>query len=150
MQKRANFVPEGSNPLYEKFINYIMEGGKKTIARKIFNDSMRIVTEKTKKDPLEIFNNAIDNVKPQKEVKPKRIGGAVYQIPREVSANRQIMLAFRWILDSASSEKGAPMHKRLANEIMNAAEGQGKAIKKREEAHKMAAANKAFAHYSRY
>jgi small subunit ribosomal protein S7 len=150
MQKRAHFVPEGSNPLYEKFINYIMESGKKTVARKIFNDSMRIVTEKTKKDPSEVFNKAIDNVKPQKEVKPKRIGGAVYQIPREVSANRQIILAFRWILDAARSEKGAPMHKRLANEIMNAAEGQGKAIKKREDAHKMAAANKAFAHYSRY
>lgn len=150
MQKRAHFVPEESNPLYEKFINYIMERGKKTVARRIFKDAMRIVTEKTKKDPAAVFNKAIDNVKPQKEVKPKRIGGAVYQIPREVNANRQITLAFRWILDAARSEKSAPMHKRLANEIMQAAEGQGKAIKKREDAHKMAAANKAFAHYARY
>lgn len=150
MQKRANFVPEGSNPLYEKFINYIMDGGKKTVARTIFNDAMRTISEKTKQDPVVVFNKAIDNVKPQKEVKPKRIGGAVYQIPREVNANRQITLAFRWILEAARSEKGAPMYKKLANEIMQAAEEQGKAIKKRNDMHKMAAANKAFAHYARY
>lgn len=150
MQKRAHFVPEGSNPLYEKFINYIMKGGKKTIARRIFKDAMIIIGEKTKKDPATVFNKAIDNVKPQKEVKPKRIGGAVYQIPREVNGNRQITLAFRWILSAARTENGSQMSKRLANEIMQAAEEQGKAIKKRDDTHRMAAANKAFAHYSRY
>lgn len=150
MQKRAHFTPKGSNPLYEKFINYVMHDGKKTIARKIFNDSFKIISEKTKEDPGKIFNKAIDNVKPQMEVKPKRIGGAVYQIPREVSANRQIALAFRWLITAARSGKGSAMQQRLANELIQAAEGQGAAVKKKEDTHKMAAANKAFAHFARY
>jgi len=150
MQKRAHFTPKGSNPLYEKFINYLMNDGKKTIARRIFNDSMQMITEKTKEDPGKIFNKAIDNVKPQMEVKPKRIGGAVYQIPREVNANRQITLAFRWLLIAARGSKGSSMYKRLANEFIQAAEGQGAACKKKEDTHKMAAANKAFAHFARY
>lgn len=150
MQKRARFIPQGSNPLYEKFINYIMRRGKKTVARNIFNDTMKLISEKTKEDPSAIFNKAIDNVKPQMEVKPKRIGGAVYQIPREVNANRQITLAFRWLIDAARTNKGSAMHIRLSNELIQAAEGQGSAVKKREDTHKMAAANKAFAHYARY
>jgi small subunit ribosomal protein S7 len=150
MQKRANFTPKGSNPLYEKFINYIMKQGKKTIARKIFNDAMKEIGEKTKEDPLKVFHKALDNIKPQMEVKPKRIGGAVYQIPREVNANRQITLAFRWIISATRSGKGSPMYTRLARELMDAAEGQGNAVKKKEDTHKMAAANRAFAHYARY
>ncbi len=150
MQKRANFIPTGSNPLHEKFINYIMDGGKKTIARKIFNDALRTISEKTKEEPAKIFNKALDNVKPQMEVKAKRIGGAVYQIPREVNANRQIALAFRWILAAAKSTKGSAMYQRLANELIQAAEGQGVAVKRKEDTHKMAAANKAFAHFARY
>jgi small subunit ribosomal protein S7 len=150
MQKRAHFIPKDSNPLYEKFINYIMKRGKKTVARKIFNDAMKLISEKTKEDPAKIFNKAIDNVKPQMEVKPKRIGGAVYQIPREVNANRQITLAFRWILTAARSNKGSAMYQKLAHELMQAAEGQGAAVKKKEDTHKMAAANKAFAHYAKY
>jgi small subunit ribosomal protein S7 len=150
MQKRAHFIPKDSNPLYEKFINYIMNDGKKTTARRIFNDSMQMITEKTKEDPGKIFNKAIDNVKPQMEVKPKRIGGAVYQIPLEVNANRQITLAFRWLIGAARSQKGSAMYKRLANEIIQASEGQGSACKKKEDTHKMAAANKAFAHFARY
>ncbi|MFC1810282.1 30S ribosomal protein S7 [Patescibacteria group bacterium] len=150
MQKRAHFTPKGSNPLYEKFINYIMHDGKKTIARRIFNNSMQFISEKTKEDPGKIFNKAIDNVKPQMEVKPKRIGGAVYQIPREVNANRQITLAFRWLITAARSGKGSAMYQKLANEFMQAAEGQGTACKKKEDTHKMAAANKAFAHFARY
>ncbi|MCD6109157.1 30S ribosomal protein S7 [bacterium] len=150
MQKRARFIPKDSNPLYEKFINYLMLGGKKTVARKIFNDAMKSVGEKTKEDPMKIFNKALDNIKPQMEVKPKRIGGGVYQIPREVKANRQITLAFRWLLIATRAGKGSPMYQRLANELIQAAEGQGAAIKKKEDTHRMAAANKAFAHYGRY
>lgn len=149
MHKRAHFTPKDSNPLYEKFINYIMMDGKKTVARTIFNDSMKMIGEKTKEDPTKIFNKALDNIKPQMEVKPKRIGGSIYQIPKEVNANRQITLAFRWLLAAARSGDGE-MSKRLANEIMQAAEGQGSAIKKKEDTHRMAAANKAFAHYGRY
>ena len=150
MQKKATFIPKDSNPLYEKFINYIMQAGKKTIARRIFTESMTIVGEKTKQDPAKIFNQALDNIKPQMEVKPKRIGGAVYQIPREVAANRQITLAFRWLLGAVRGGKGSPVAQRLANELMQAAEGAGTAIKKKEDTHRMAAANKAFAHYARY
>lgn len=150
MQKRAHFTPKGSNPLYEKFINYVMHDGKKTVARKIFSDTFKIINDKTKEEPGKIFNKALDNVKPQMEVKPKRIGGAVYQIPREVNANRQIALAFRWLINAARSGKGTGMEHRLANELMQAAEGTGAAMKKREDTHKMAAANKAFAHFARY
>ena len=150
MQKRASFIPQDSNPLYEKFINYIMQRGKKTTARRIFKDAMDIVSKKTKEDPTKVFNKALDNIKPQMEVKPKRIGGAVYQIPREVNANRQITLAFRWLIGAARGNKGAAMADKLAQEIMNASDGQGSAIKKKEDTHRMAAANKAFAHYARY
>lgn len=150
MQKRAHFTPKGSNPLYEKFINYVMHDGKKTVARKIFDDTFKIINDKTKEEPGKVFNKALDNVKPQMEVKPKRIGGAVYQIPREVNANRQIALAFRWLINAARSGKGTGMEQRLANELMQAAEGTGSAMKKREDTHKMAAANKAFAHFARY
>lgn len=150
MEKRARFTPKGSNPLYEKFINYLMLDGKKTVARRIFSDSMTVISEKTKEEPSKIFNKAIDNIKPQMEVKPKRIGGAVYQIPKEVTANRQITLAFRWLLTASRAGKGSSMHQRLATEIMQASEGQGAAVKKKEDTHKMAAANKAFAHFARY
>ena len=150
MQKRAHFIPKGSNPLHEKFINYIMTRGKKSVARSIFNETMRLVSEKTKQDPNKIFMQAIDNVKPQMEVKPKRIGGGVYQIPIEVTANRQLMLAFRWLIESARANKGTEMPVRLSGELMLAAEGQGNAIKKKEDTHRMANANKAFAHYARY
>lgn len=149
-RKKQAFIPSDSNPLYEKFVNYVMLDGKKSTARAIFRDMMRQISEKTKVEPQTVFNKALDNVKPQMEVKAKRIGGAVYQIPREVNANRQIMLAFRWILGAARGGKGSPMYMRLANEIIQASEGQGAAVKKKEDTHKMAAANKAFAHYARY
>jgi len=150
MQKRIRFTPQGSNPLYEKFVNCIMKRGKKSVARSIFNDCLKMVGEKTKEEPTKVFAKALENIKPQMEVKPKRIGGGVYQIPYEVSANRQITLSFRWLIGAARGNKAAPMHIKLANEIMQAAEGTGAAIKKRDETHKMAAANKAFAHYARY
>jgi len=149
-QKRSTYIPEGSNPLQEKFINYIMKEGKKNIARKIFKDTMQVLTEKGQKEPVKTFERAIENVKPTLEIRPKRIGGAVYQIPIEVKATRQLMLSFRWILDSARSKKGQPMAKKLADELLNASNNEGAAIKKKEDTIKMAQANKAFAHYAKY
>lgn len=149
-QKRSTFIPEGSNPLQEKFINYIMKEGKKNIARKIFKDTLNVLTEKGQKEPVKVFERAIENVKPTLEIRPKRIGGAVYQIPIEVKPGRQLMLSFRWILDSARGKKGQPMAKKLAEELLNASNNEGNAIKKKEDTIKMAQANKAFAHYAKY
>ena len=149
-QKRAIFIPEGSNPLQEKFINYIMKGGRKNIARKIFKDTLAVLTEKGNKEPLKVFERAIENVKPAMEIRPKRIGGAVYQIPIEVKASRQLMLSFRWLLESARAKKGVPMAKRLADELLMASNNEGNAIKKKDDTIRMAQANKAFAHYAKY
>ena len=143
-------IPDSSTPLQEKFINYLMLGGKKSIARRIFNDSFKIISKKTSGDPEKIFKSAIDNVKPQLEVKAKRIGGAVYQVPREVKPDRQVALAFRWILGAARGKKGSPMAQKLANEFIDASNEQGLAIKKKEDTRRMADANKAFAHFARY
>lgn len=149
-KKIIKYIPEESSPLQEKFINYIMMGGKKSIARRIFNDTLKIVSKRVGGDPEKVFKTAIENVKPQLEVKAKRIGGAVYQIPMEVKAQRQIALAFRWIIGAARAKKGAVMSEKLANEIIDASKEQGIAIKKKEDTHRMAEANKAFAHLSRY
>ncbi len=149
-QKRPTFIPEGSNPLQEKFINYIMKEGKKNIARRIFKETLQVLTEKGQKEPVKVFERAIENVKPTLEIRPKRIGGAVYQIPIEVKPGRQLMLSFRWILDSARSKKGSPMAKKLADELLNASNNEGNAIKKKEDTIRMAQANKAFAHYAKY
>ncbi len=127
-----------------------MERGKKTIARKIFTDTMTEIESKGSKNPQQVFERAIENIKPSMEVRPRRIGGGVYQIPVEVKTKRQLMLAFRWILDAARSKKGAKMSTKLAQELLDAANQQGIAIKKKEDTHKMAAANKAFAHYAKY
>ncbi|MDA1060289.1 MAG: 30S ribosomal protein S7 [bacterium] len=146
----ANFIPDESNPLQEKFINYIMLDGKKSIARKIFNNTLKIISKKTSGDPEKVFSEAIDKVKPRMEVKAKRIGGAVYQVPREVKPDRQTALAFRWILAAARGKKGSPMAQRLANELVEASNQSGSAYKKKEDTHRMADANKAFAHFARY
>lgn len=148
-QKRSTHIPANSNPLMEKFINYLMKGGKKNVARKIFKNTLRIISDKDSK-PEKVFERAIENIKPNMEVKAKRIGGAVYQIPIEVKPNRQIALAFRWIIGASRTGKSSPMAKRLANELLAAANGEGTAMKKKEDTLKMAAANKAFAHYARY
>ncbi|MCC7196669.1 30S ribosomal protein S7 [Candidatus Peregrinibacteria bacterium] len=148
-QKRCVYIPEGSNPLQEKFINYIMKQGKKNVARKIFKDTLEIIG-KNDKAPEKLFEAAIDNIKPAVEVRAKRIGGAVYQIPVEVKPERQLMLAFRWILGAARSKRNAPMAKKLASELMLAMNNEGAAIKKKEDTIKMAQANKAFAHYAKY
>lgn len=149
-QKRAIIVPKGSNPLKEKFINYLMLDGKKHVARRIFNDALEIIKKKGAANPDKLFEEAIGKLKPSLEVKAKRIGGGVYQIPMEVKPARQVVLAFRWLINVARLKKGKPMAEKLAEEIMNAANDQGSAIKKKEDTHKMAQANKAFAHYARY
>lgn len=148
--KNVAQIPETSSPLQEKFINYIMLGGKKSIARRIFNDTLKIISKKTSADPEKIFKTAIDNIKPQLEVKAKRIGGAVYQIPMEVKQGRQLALSFRWLISAARNKKGSPMATKLAGEIIDASNEQGSAFKKKEDTHRMAQANKAFAHLARY
>lgn len=148
-QKKCLYIPEGSNPLQEKFINYLMKRGKKNVARRIFKETMKAISEK-EKAPEKVFEKAVETVRPALEVRAKRIGGAVYQIPVEVRPERQTMLAFRWILSAARAKKGAPMARKLAEELMAAAAGEGSAIKKKDDTVKMAQANKAFAHFAKY
>ncbi len=141
------------DPIYNdlivaKFVNYIMKDGKKSIAEKILYNSFDIIKDKMKVDaPLDVFKKALDNVGPMLEVKSKRIGGATYQVPMEVSRERRMALAMRWILLYSRSRKGKTMAERLAGELMSASNKEGSAIKKREDTHKMAEANKAFAHF---
>jgi small subunit ribosomal protein S7 len=131
-----------------KFINQVMRKGKKTIAKKIVYGAFEILKEKTKKEPLEIFEQAINNASPLLEVRPKRIGGATYQVPVEVRGERRLTLAMRWIIEAAKSKRGRPMKEKLAEELINAANNTGVAIKKKEDTHKMAEANRAFAHFA--
>lgn len=149
-QKRVTHIPEGSTPTQEKFINYLMERGKKSIARHIFQETLEIIEAKGNKKPIEIFEKALANAKPNMEVRPRRIGGAVYQIPVEVKPQRAIALSFRWIIGGARSGKGQKMAQKLARELMDASNETGTAIKKRDETHRMAQANKAFAHLAKY
>ncbi len=130
-----------------KFINKLMWDGKKTVAYKIFYTAMDIIKEKTNQDPLTLFKKALNNVKPKLEVRPRRVGGATYQIPMEVPPHRSLSLAIRWIVESARSRKGKPMALRLVDEILEAAKGEGPSVKKKEDTHKMAESNRAFAHY---
>jgi len=133
----------------EKFINYIMWNGKKETARKIIYKAFDIIKEKTgNPNPLEIFDLAMKNAGPLTEVRSKRIGGANYQVPREVRLERRLALAMRWIRDAARKGKGRPMHLKLAEELIAASKNEGTAIKKKEDTHKMAEANKAFAHFA--
>ena len=133
-----------------KFINYIMEGGKKNIARNIFYDSLDIISEKTKDDALSIFEKAVKNVTPVMEIKGRRVGGANYQVPIMVKGTRKFQLASRWILTAAKSHKGKPMREKLAMELIDAANNEGAAIKKKQDVQKMAESNRAFAHFARY
>ena len=146
----TTYIPPNSDETSEKFINYIMLDGKKSVARRIFNDMLKEIERRGNKNPKEIFTRAIENAKPTMEVRPKRIGGAVYQVPFEVSPGRQQMLSFRWILGGARGRKGSAMYKRLSQEILDAADSTGIAIKKKDDVERMAAANRAFAHYARY
>ena len=138
-----------NSKLVSKFINSLMWGGKKTVAQKIFYDAMDSITKKMKDvPPLELFETAINNVKPYVEVRSKRVGGANYQVPMQVNKRRQQSLAFRWIIDACRADGGRPMSARLADELMAAYKKEGKAINTREQTHRMADANKAFAHFA--
>jgi small subunit ribosomal protein S7 len=133
----------------EKFINYVMWSGKKEISRKIIYQAFEVIKEKTgNPNPLEVFDLAMKNAGPLTEVRSKRIGGANYQVPREVRPERRLSLAMRWIRDAARGGKGRPMHLKLADELIAASKNEGAAIKKKEDTHKMAEANKAFAHFA--
>jgi len=140
--------PVYNNITVSKFVNQVMRKGKKTIAKEIVYGAFDVVKEKTKKEPLEIFEKAMSNASPLLEVKPKRIGGATYQVPVEVRGERRLTLAMRWIIEAAKSKKGKPMKEKLAEELINAANNTGVAIKKKEDTHKMAEANRAFAHFA--
>lgn len=141
--------PKYSSKLVSKFINCMMWDGKKSTAQQVFYDAMDIIGEKIKDaGTLEVFEKAVNNVKPLIEVRSKRVGGASYQVPMQVSAKRQQSLAFRWILASARSKKGKPMRERLASELIDAYNEHGGAMTTRENVHRMAEANKAFAHFA--
>ncbi len=130
-----------------RFINTILRKGKKSLARKIVYDAFEIISQKSKQDPLEVFRKAISNVAPVIEVRSRRIGGATYQVPVDVREDRRISLALRWLRLYAKSRKEKSMSARLASEILAAANGEGASVKKREDTHRMAEANKAFAHF---
>ena len=140
--------PIYQSPLVTKFINCIMYGGKRSTAERIIYKSFDIIKEKTSDDPLKVFKKAIDNVKPSLEVKSRRVGGSNYQVPVEVNPNRRLSLSIRWLLAYARERgDGKTMQEKLANEFMDASNLRGGAVKKREDTHRMAEANKAFAHY---
>jgi small subunit ribosomal protein S7 len=152
IKDKRNIQPDRvyNSVIVERFINYIMLDGKKSTARKVVYGAFDIIKEQTKvKDPVEVFNGAIKNAGPLMEVKSRRVGGANYQVPIEVPANRRLAISMRWIIDAASSKKGSPMSKRLADELIQANNNEGEVIKKKENVHKMAEANKAFAHFAR-
>lgn len=147
--ERRQILPD---PVYNnisvaKFVNYVMRGGKKGVAEKIFYGAMNQIKQKTKTDGLVIFEKAIDNASPTVEVKSRRIGGATYQVPIEVPRGRRFYLAAQWIINAAANRSGKPMSEKLATELISAANGDGGAIKKKDDTHRMAEANKAFAHF---
>lgn len=142
--------PKHHLPEVGKFINYIMRKGKKSIATEILYQSFEIIWQKTKTNPLEIFHKAIENTSPFVEVRSRRIGGANYQIPIQTSESRRFILASRWIINAARLKKGRSMAEKLAHELIEASQKQGDAVKKKDDIHRMAEANKAFAHFARY
>jgi small subunit ribosomal protein S7 len=142
--------PRYNSVLVQQFINKVMWRGKKSIAETIVYDAMVIAAERLKKEPLEVFEQALRNASPSIEVKPRRVGGATYQVPVEVKSDRRAALAMRWILNSARNRSGRPMRERLASEFMDAYNNTGTTIKRREDVHRMAESNRAFAHYGRF
>ena len=152
-QKKKIIHVISADPIYDntqvaKFINHLMRRGKKELARRILYRALEIVKEKSKKEPLEVFDGALKNVKPLLEVRSRRVGGATYQIPRPVSPERGTTLAMRWILETARKKKGKKMSEKLAEELIEAAENRGTAVKKKENIHRLAEANRAFAHFA--
>ena len=154
MPRRATVVrrevlpdPVYNSQLVTKFINSVMRRGKKTVAERIFYGALKLIEERTGEDPVKVFKRAVENTRPQVEVKSRRVGGSTYQVPVEVSSDRQLSLAIRWLINFASSRHEKTMVQRLAGEFLDAANNRGAAIKKRDDTHRMAEANKAFAHY---
>jgi small subunit ribosomal protein S7 len=146
-------IPILPDPIYDsvviaKFINQIMERGKKTVAERIVHEAFDEIKIKTKRDPVEVFEQAMQNASPSLEVRSKRVGGATYQVPVPVGKERKLTLAMRWIIGEARKRKGENMGKKLAKELMEASENTGKAIKKKNDVHRMAEANRAFAHFA--
>ena len=148
-KKKRIVLPDAKyhNVVVTKFINNVMEHGKKAVAEKIVYSAFDIMAQKSKQDALAVFNEAIENVKPMVEVRSRRVGGATYQVPSEVRAERRQALAIRWIIAAARKRSETTMTERLANELLDAFANKGSAVKKREDTHKMAEANKAFSHY---
>jgi len=149
--KKHKIAPDGvyNDVVISQFINKVMQDGKKTTAQKIVYGAFDIIKEKTKKEPVEIFRQAIENASPVLEVKPKRVGGATYQVPMEVRGERKLALSFKWIIDSARAKKGKGMAEKLSEELLLASKNEGNAMKKKADTHRMAEANKAFAHFAR-
>ena len=139
--------PKFGNVTLAKFMNHVMISGKKSVAEKIVYGALDIVQEKLSRDPLEVFDQAIENVAPVVEVKARRVGGATYQVPVEVRPSRRQALAMRWLVNSARARSEKTMTLKLANELLDASEGKGEAIKKKEDTHRMAEANRAFSHF---
>ena len=139
--------PKFGNITLAKFMNHVMVSGKKSVAERIVYGAMIIVEERLKKDPVEVFQEALDNIAPMAEVKSRRVGGATYQVPVDVRPARRTALAMRWLVDYARKRGEKSMPQRLAGELIDAVQGKGGAVKKREDVHRMAEANKAFAHF---
>tara|TARA_Y100000590_G_scaffold423681_1_gene529825 strand:- start:181 stop:651 length:471 start_codon:yes stop_codon:yes gene_type:complete len=139
--------PRYGSLVLAKFINFLMYDGKKATSEKIIYDALEKIKSKTKDDPIKIFNDAINNIRPNLEVRSRRVGGATYQVPQEVKSKRSQTLALRWLLEASRKRKNKTMSDKLFNELMDASQNRGSAIKKREDTHKMAESNKAFAHY---
>ena len=154
MRKKRNYTKDieadikYDNVAIARFVNYIMKDGKKSVAQKVVYKAFDIASEKLKKPPIEIFDKALKNVSPALEVKSRRVGGANYQVPQPVRTERKIQLAFRWIILAAKAKKGQPMATKLAEEFILASKNEGAAIKKKLDTHRMAEANRAFAHFS--
>jgi small subunit ribosomal protein S7 len=139
--------PKFGNVTLAKFMNHVMVGGKKSLAERIIYGALDLIEERMKRDPVDVFEEALANVAPMVEVKSRRVGGATYQVPVEVRSSRQQALAMRWLVDYARKRGEKSMPQRLAGELIDAAQGRGAAVKKREDVHRMAEANKAFSHY---
>jgi small subunit ribosomal protein S7 len=147
IKRETPYDPKYKSLVIAKFINKIMFDGKKATARTIVYDAMDLIADKTTSEPVEVFDQALKNATPLLQVKSRRVGGATYQVPVEVRPERGMALAMRWLIDSARSRSGRSMAEKLASEMIDASQGQGTAVKKRQDTHKMAEANKAFAHY---
>ena len=139
--------PVYNSQLITKFVNVVMKDGKKSVAERLIYDALELIQERTQEDPMKVFKKAVDNVKPVVEVKSRRVGGSTYQVPIEVRPSRRLALSMRWLIQSAARRGEKTMDRRLAHEFMDAAQNRGAAIKKKDDTHRMAEANKAFAHY---